>query len=54
MFVDEDLTVDFCKETTPHDIVTVVATRALTRNERWASVARQTFVAFQDGELVFG
>jgi glutamine amidotransferase len=29
--VDEDLTVDFCQETTPRDIVTVVATRPLTR-----------------------
>jgi glutamine amidotransferase len=52
--IDEDLTVDFRKETTPHDIVTVIATRALTRDERWVPVARRTFVAFQAGELAFG
>ena len=52
--IDEDLTVDFRKETTPHDIVTVIATRALTRDERWVSVARRKFVAFQGGELAFG
>ena len=45
---------DFRKETTPHDIVTVIATRALTRDERWVSVARRKFVAFQGGELAFG
>jgi len=52
--IDEDLTVDFRKETTPHDIVTVIATRALTRDERWVSVERRKFVAFQGGELAFG
>ena len=51
--IDEDLTVDFRKETTPHDIVTVIATRALTRDEQWVSVARRKFVAFQGGELAF-
>jgi predicted glutamine amidotransferase len=52
--VDEDLTVDFRKETTAHDIVTVVATRPLTRNEQWLSAARRALVVFRDGELVFG
>jgi len=48
--VDEDLSVDFSKETTPHDVVTVVATRALTRDEQWSPVPRRTLVAFHDGE----
>jgi glutamine amidotransferase len=52
--IDEDLTVDFSKETTPHDVVTVLATRALTRDERWAPLVRGKLVAFQDGELIFG
>jgi predicted glutamine amidotransferase len=52
--VDEDLTVNFCQETTPRDIVTVVATRPLTRNEGRTSAPRRTLVAFQDGELAFG
>jgi predicted glutamine amidotransferase len=52
--VDEDVTVDFCKETKPEDIVTMVATRPLTRDERWASLARRTLVAFRNGEPAFG
>ena len=31
--IDADLTVDFRKETTPNDVVTVIATRPLTNNE---------------------
>jgi predicted glutamine amidotransferase len=48
--VDEDLTVDFSTETTHRDVVTVVATRALTRDEEWTPVPRGTLVAFHDGE----
>lgn len=50
--VDEDLTVDFAEETTPHDVVTVVATRPLTANETWTVMDRNSFVAFRDGEPV--
>lgn len=32
---DADLTVDFTAETTPDDVVTVLATEALTENEQW-------------------
>jgi len=48
--VDEDLTVDFSKETTQRDVVTVVATQALTRDEEWTPVPRRTLLVFQDGE----
>lgn len=41
---DCEVTVDFVKETTPNDIVTVVATVPLTANEAW--------VQLQPGELV--
>ena len=50
--IDEDLTVDFSKETTPDDVVTVVATGPLTRDERWMTVAKRTLVAFRDGAQV--
>jgi predicted glutamine amidotransferase len=50
--VDEDLTVDFSKETTPDDVVTVVATGPLTRNERWTVMPKETMVAFRDGARV--
>ncbi len=50
--LDEDLTVDFARETTPHDVVTVVATRPLTRDETWQVLDPGCFVVFQDGEVV--
>lgn len=48
--IDEDLTVDFSRETTPDDVVTVIATRPLTVGEPWRVMERGTFVAFRDGE----
>lgn len=50
--LDEDLTVDFEKETTPDDVVTVVATRPLTANEEWRVMERGSYVVFRDGEVV--
>lgn len=50
--LDEDLTVDFSRETTPLDVVTIVATRPLTRNERWSVMPKRTLAAFRDGEIV--
>ena len=49
--VDEDLTVDFARHTSPSDVVTIVATRPLTKNEQWSTVPKSTLVAFRDGEL---
>jgi glutamine amidotransferase len=49
--VDEDLTVDFAKHTTPSDVVTIVATRPLTSDEAWEPVAKSRLVAFRDGEI---
>ena len=48
--IDTDLTVDFAKETTPKDVVTVIATRPLTDNERWNVVDPGTFIVFRDGD----
>jgi glutamine amidotransferase len=50
--IDEDLTVDFSKETTPNDVVTVVATGPLTRDECWTTVAKRSLIAFRDGTLI--
>ena len=50
--VDTELTVDFATETTPRDIVTVIATRPLTASEPWCAMARGRLVVFRDGEVV--
>jgi glutamine amidotransferase len=49
--VDEDLTVDFAKHTTPTDVVTIVATRPLTSDEIWTPLPQSELVVFRDGEL---
>jgi predicted glutamine amidotransferase len=53
--VDDDMEVDFAKETTPDDVVTVLATRPLTTDEQWHPVDRGTLAVFRDGErIAFG
>ena len=47
--VDAEMRVDFEEVTTPRDIVTVVATRPLTRNEVWTTMAPGSMVVFRDG-----
>lgn len=47
--MEADLTVDFAAETTPDDVVTLLATRPLTRNESWTALAPGTLVALRDG-----
>ena len=49
--VDADLSVDFAKHTSPSDIVTIVATSPLTRDEAWATIPKSTLVAFRDGQM---
>ncbi|PWC54583.1 class II glutamine amidotransferase [Azospirillum sp. TSO22-1] len=50
--LDEDMTVDFEKETTPNDVVTVIATRPLTRDEAWTVMRPGEMVVFRDGMRV--
>ena len=50
--VDEDLTVNFAEQTTPDDVVTVVATRPLTRDEAWTRMAPRSLAVFRGGESV--
>ncbi|MGX5776242.1 class II glutamine amidotransferase [Methylorubrum zatmanii] len=47
--IDEDWRVDFAQETTETDIVTVIATRALTRDETWTELERGDTLVLTDG-----
>lgn len=46
---DEELSVDFGQETTPDDIVTVIATTPLTLDERWEIMRAGEMAVFRDG-----
>ena len=48
--VDEDYEVDFSTVTTPSDKVAVIATKPLTDNEVWTSMAPGELRMFRDGE----
>lgn len=50
--IDSDWIIDFKKETTPNDVVTVVATQPLTQDETWNKMESGAFVLFKEGELV--
>ena len=48
--IDEDMTVDFQQETSSTDIVTVIATRPLTKGEAWNQMTEGEFCVFRFGE----
>lgn len=50
--IDTDVVIDFDKETTPHDVVTVIATRPLTENENWHLMQPGDWKLFRHGELL--
>ncbi|WP_372882273.1 class II glutamine amidotransferase [Psychromonas sp.] len=50
--IDEDMVVDFQKETSDTDVVTVIATRPLTNNEQWYKMQEGEFCVFHFGERV--
>ena len=50
--IDTEMTVDFRKETSPNDVVTVIATRPLTHDEPWQAMAPGSMVLFRDGLLM--
>ncbi|MCG9746622.1 class II glutamine amidotransferase [Shewanella sp. Isolate8] len=50
--IDTDVVIDFDKETTPNDIVTVIATRPLTDNEDWHILKPGEWKLFARGEIV--
>ncbi|GAC1457817.1 MAG: class II glutamine amidotransferase [Chamaesiphon sp.] len=47
--IDQDLTVDFQKLTTPRDRVALIATTPLTDNEVWTQIQPGELLIFQDG-----
>ncbi|WP_282877005.1 class II glutamine amidotransferase [Pseudomonas peli] len=49
---DVDLIVDFQTETTPNDVVTVIATEALTENETWTRYEPGQWALWRHGECV--
>ncbi|MCJ2037813.1 class II glutamine amidotransferase [Methylobacterium sp. J-059] len=49
--IDEDWRVDFAQETTERDVVSVVATQALTRDECWTDLARGDVITLRDGAI---
>ncbi len=49
---DAELTVDFHAETTPNDVVTVLATEPLTENERWTLHQPGDWSLWRGGECV--
>ncbi len=51
--LDEDVSIDFQRETTPNDVVTVIATLPLTHDERWQKMAQGEFNLFHYGERVW-
>ena len=50
--IDADMVVDFQQETTPDDVVTVIATRPLTNDEQWQKLEPGEFALFKLGEKV--
>ncbi|WP_132252346.1 MULTISPECIES: class II glutamine amidotransferase [Methylobacterium] len=49
--IDEDWHVDFAQETTERDVVTVIATQALTRDETWTDLERGDVLVLRDGGI---
>lgn len=50
--IDEDVAVNFQEETTPNDVVSVVATQPLTANEVWHRMKPGEFNLFYFGQLI--
>ncbi|WP_404971436.1 class II glutamine amidotransferase [Vibrio campbellii] len=50
--LDEDVEINFQEETTPNDVVSVIATQPLTGNETWHRMKPGEYGLFHVGELV--
>ena len=50
---DQDIEVDFSQVTTPNDRIAIIATEALTDNERWVPFSAGQLLAFKDGVPLF-
>lgn len=49
---DVDVDIDFAKETTPQDVVTIIATEPLTNNEQWRKMKTGESQLFRFGEPI--
>ncbi len=52
--IDTGQIIDFAGETTPRDVVTVIASRPLTDNEAWNAMAPGSLEVFREGEPQLG
>ena len=50
--LDQDVEIDFSSETTPNDVVTVIATQPLTGNETWQKIMPGEWALFCLGERI--
>ena len=50
--IDKDLQIDFKKETSSKDVVTVIVTKPLTNNEHWDLISPGDLKVFYDGHLI--
>ncbi len=48
--LDQDMEIDFQQQTTPHDVVSVIATQPLTGDESWNRIAPADWALFYLGE----
>ena len=48
--IDTEMCVDFGQETTPNDVVSVVATSPLTENEQWNTLKSGELLCLKNGE----
>jgi len=48
--IDAELTVNFKEETTPNDVVTIIATQPLTEGEAWIQLTPGHLYVFAQGE----
>ena len=49
---DDDIRINFVDETTPNDVVSVIATQPLTENETWHQMAPGEMLVFKLGEVI--
>lgn len=54
ILLDEDIEINFQEETTPDDVVSVIATQPLTGNETWQRMKPGEYAIFHYGEYVDG
>ncbi|MEW6998645.1 class II glutamine amidotransferase [Colwelliaceae bacterium BS250] len=51
--IDTDVAIDFKKETTDKDVVTIIATQPLTLDENWQKMGAGQWHVFKHGESIF-